>query len=71
MTRAGRSSADTIDRAQDRPRWVRAGLRQDDGQEYIHVKSPQGGFEVVINAAACDSPAPRWLMLAIRGMDDS
>ena len=39
------------------------------GLEYIHVKSPEGGFDLVINVAACDSPAPAWLMAAINVME--
>lgn len=50
--------------------WTKDRIRHDDGLDYIHVKSPQGGFDVVINVAACDSPAPRWLMAAISVMEN-
>ena len=48
--------------------WTRERIEHDDGLEYIHVKSPEGGFDLVINVAACDSPAPAWLMAAINVM---
>jgi hypothetical protein len=50
--------------------WTKNQVEHDDGQQYIHLKSPQGGFDVVINVAACDSPAPKWLMVAISVMED-
>ena len=45
--------------------WTTERISDDDGHDYVHVRSPQGGFALVINAAALDSPAPRWLLVAI------
>jgi hypothetical protein len=49
--------------------WTKERICHDDGQEHVHVKSPQGGFDVVINVAALDSPAPPWLLAAINAME--
>jgi hypothetical protein len=51
--------------------WTKERICHEDGQDYVHVKSPQGGFDVVINVAALDSPAPRWLLVAISAMESS
>ena len=51
--------------------WTKDQREHADGQQYIHVRSPLGGFEVTINLAACDSPAPPWLLAAINAMSSS
>jgi len=50
------------------PGWTKERLQHADGHEYFHIRSQSGAFDVVINVAACDSPAPRWLLAAINGM---
>lgn len=50
--------------------WTKERICHDDGQERVHVRSPQGGFDLVINTAALDSPAPRWLLVAINVMKE-
>lgn len=48
--------------------WTQTRIQHDDGNQFVHIKSPEAGFELVVNVAALDAAAPRWLIVAIKAM---